>query len=37
MKRSAVQEFERTRDQMSAIYAFERLKLPFDGVLIIGY
>lgn len=35
--RSSTQAFERTRDQMSAIYASDRLKLPFDGVLIVGY
>lgn len=29
--------FERTRDQLSAIYASERLKLPFEGVLVVGY
>jgi hypothetical protein len=26
-----------TRDQLSAIYASERLRLPFAGVLLIGY
>jgi hypothetical protein len=29
--------YERTRGQLSAIYASQRLKLPFDGVLLIGY
>lgn len=27
----------RTRGQLSVIYASQRLKLPFDGVLLIGY
>jgi hypothetical protein len=34
---SSTHAFDRTRDQMSAIYASERLKLPFEGVLVIGY
>lgn len=29
--------FARTRDQLSAIYASERLRLPFQGALLIGY
>ena len=29
--------FTRTRDQLSAIYASERLRLPFAGALLIGY
>jgi outer membrane receptor for monomeric catechols len=29
--------FARTRDQLSAIYASDRLRLPFSGVLLIGY
>lgn len=29
--------FASTRDQLSAIYASQRLRLPFDGVLLIGY
>lgn len=29
--------FARTRDQLSAIYASERLRLPFEGVLLVGY
>jgi hypothetical protein len=27
----------RTRDQLDAIYASERLKLPFTGILLVGY
>jgi hypothetical protein len=33
----AIPAYEHTRGQLSAIYASERLKLPFDGVLLIGY
>jgi hypothetical protein len=33
----AIPAYERTRGQLSAIYASQRLKLPFDGVLLIGY
>jgi hypothetical protein len=29
--------YERTREQIDAIYASERLKLPFRGILLIGY
>ncbi|WP_288874282.1 hypothetical protein [uncultured Microbacterium sp.] len=29
--------FARTRDQLSAIYASDRLRLPFSGVLLVGY
>lgn len=29
--------YENTRGQLSAIYASQRLKLPFNGVLLIGY
>lgn len=35
--KTSTNAFERTRDQMSAIYASERLRLPFRGVLLIGY
>ena len=33
----ATPAYERTRNQLDAIYASQRLKLPFDGVLLIGY
>lgn len=33
----AIPAYERTRGQLSAIYASQRLRLPFDGVLLIGY
>jgi hypothetical protein len=29
--------YEKTRNQLDAIYASQRLKLPFEGVLLIGY
>ena len=35
--RTQTSAFERTRDQLSAIYASDRLRLPFDGTLLIGY
>jgi hypothetical protein len=33
----ATAAYERTRNQLEAIYASQRLRLPFDGVLLIGY
>jgi hypothetical protein len=33
----AIHAYERTRSQLDAIYASQRLKLPFEGVLLIGY
>ncbi len=35
--KTTLRSYERTRDQIDAIYASERLKLPFKGVLLIGY
>lgn len=32
-----MRSYERTRDQIDAIYASERLKLPFSGILLVGY
>lgn len=32
-----MRSYERTREQIDAIYASERLKLPFKGILLIGY
>lgn len=32
-----IRSYENTRNQLDAIYASERLRLPFDGVLLIGY
>lgn len=29
--------YERARDLLDAIYASSRLKLPFEGVLVVGY
>lgn len=34
---TAIRSYERTRDQIDAIYASERLKLPFTGILLVGY
>jgi hypothetical protein len=33
----AIPAFERTRNQLDAIYASKRLVLPFTGVLLVGY
>jgi hypothetical protein len=32
-----VAEFRDTREQFDAIYASQRLRLQFDGVLLVGY
>jgi hypothetical protein len=34
---TVVRSYERTREQIDAIYESERLRLPFRGVLLIGY
>ena len=34
---TAVQVYNRCRAQLDAIYASDRLKLPFHGVLLVGY
>lgn len=34
---SSIPAFSRSRHQLEAIYASNRLKLPFSGVLIVGY
>lgn len=36
-KELAAAAYAKTRDQLSAIYASQRLRLPFDGVLLVGY
>jgi len=36
-RQSSRPAYERTRGQLDAIYTSQRLKLPFDGVLLIGY
>lgn len=33
----AAQAYSKSRDQLSAIYASQRLRLPFEGVLLLGY
>lgn len=35
--KTTMRSYERTRDQIDAIYASERLQLPFSGILLIGY
>lgn len=35
--KTTMRSYERTRDQIDAIYASERLRLPFSGILLIGY
>lgn len=35
--KTIMRSYERTREQIDAIYASERLKLPFAGILLIGY
>jgi hypothetical protein len=34
---TTIRSYDRTRDQIDAIYASERLKLPFVGILLVGY
>lgn len=36
-KEMTASAYAKSRDQLSAIYASQRLRLPFDGVLLIGY
>lgn len=36
-KVTKVRAYEKTRNQLDAIYASQRLRLPFDGLLLIGY
>jgi hypothetical protein len=33
----SVAAFRESRDQFDAIFASQRLRLPFDGVLVVGY
>jgi hypothetical protein len=33
----AVKSYEKSRDRLDAIYASDRLKLPLEGVLLVGY
>ena len=35
--KTSTKAFERSRDQLSAVYASERLRLPFRESLLIGY
>jgi hypothetical protein len=34
---TSIPAYSRTRGQLDAIYASTRLKLPFEGVLLVGY
>jgi len=34
---TTIPAYERTKNQLSAIYASQRLRLPFEGVLLLGY
>ncbi len=34
---SVVKSYDSARDRIDAIYASERLKLPLDGILLVGY
>ena len=36
-KVTAIRAYQNTRSQLDAIYASQRLRLPFHGVLLIGY
>lgn len=36
-REQAIPAYDRTRNQLSAIYASQRLRLPFNGVLLLGY
>jgi hypothetical protein len=36
-REQVIRAYERTRNQLDAIYASQRLKLPFEGVLLVGY
>lgn len=33
----AIKSYDRSRDRLDAIYASERLKLPLEGILLVGY
>jgi|SRR5450830_106718 len=35
--RTGVKSYDQSRDRIDAIYASERLKLPLDGILLVGY
>jgi hypothetical protein len=34
---TAIKSYDQSRDRIDAIYASERLKLPLDGILLVGY
>lgn len=33
----SISAYANSRDQLDAIYASQRLRLPFEGVLLVGY
>jgi hypothetical protein len=35
--RTAIKSYDAARDRIDAIYASERLRLPLDGILLVGY
>jgi hypothetical protein len=35
--RTAIKSYDAARDRIDAIYASERLKLPLEGILLVGY
>lgn len=34
---TAIKSYDQSRDRIDAIYASDRLKLPLDGILLVGY
>lgn len=36
-RRVSVESFREAKDQLDAVYASDRLRLPFDGLLLFGY
>ena len=36
-KEVVVQSYSDAKDQLDAIYASQRLRLPFEGILLFGY
>lgn len=36
-KQTSISAYANSRDQLDAIYASQRLRLPFEGILLVGY
>ena len=36
-RRVSVESFREAKDQLDAVYASDRLRLPFEGLLLFGY